>query len=85
VLSTTLGAEGLPGRDGEHLAIADSPEQMAARALDLLADPGRAEQLGVAGRQLAEARFSWKRITDGLLAAYDATLASRAAARARRA
>jgi sugar transferase (PEP-CTERM/EpsH1 system associated) len=81
VLSTALGAEGLPGRDGEHLAIADTPERMAEHALDLLGNPARAERLGVAGRKLAEVRFSWKRIADGLLAAYEATLASRATKR----
>ena len=81
VLSTTVGAEGLPGRDGEHLGIADSPEHMARCALDLLADPARAERLGLAGRQLAEASFSWKRIVDGLLAAYEGTLARRGVAR----
>jgi sugar transferase (PEP-CTERM/EpsH1 system associated) len=75
VLSTTLGAEGLPGLDGEHLVLADEPEQMAARALELLSDPGRAEQLGMAGRQVAEAQFSWKRISERLVAAYEAVLA----------
>lgn len=85
VLSTKLGAEGLPGRDGEHLVVADHPDQMAARGLELLADPGRAARIGVAGQQVAEAQFSWKHIAERLVAAYEAVLArSSPAVRARR-
>jgi glycosyltransferase involved in cell wall biosynthesis len=47
--------------------IAVQPEQPAAlaRAIEELADdPGRRDAMGRAGRELAEARFSWRVIVD---------------------
>jgi glycosyltransferase involved in cell wall biosynthesis len=75
VLSTTLGAEGLPARDGDNIAIADEPAGFAGRAAALLADPATARRLGAAGRRVVEETWSWKRIGDRLLEAYEATLA----------
>jgi glycosyltransferase involved in cell wall biosynthesis len=75
VLSTALGAEGLPARDGENILIADTPERFAERAVALLEDAGSLKRLGGAGRQVVEETFSWKRIGDRLLEAYEATLA----------
>ena len=59
VVSTTLGAEGLGARDGEHLVLADDPEAFAQAVLDLLDSPERRRALGEAGRKLYEERFSW--------------------------
>ncbi len=75
VLSTGLGAEGLPVRDGENILIADMPERFAERAVALLQDPASLKRLGSAGRQVVEETFSWKHIGDRLLEAYEATLA----------
>jgi sugar transferase (PEP-CTERM/EpsH1 system associated) len=74
VLSTTLGAEGLPARDGDNIAIADEPAGFAERAAALLEDPATARRLGAAGRRVVEETWSWKRIGDRLLEAYEATL-----------
>jgi glycosyltransferase involved in cell wall biosynthesis len=41
----------------------------------LLEDPAEARRLAVAGRQTVEETFSWKRIGDRLLDAYEGTLA----------
>lgn len=38
VVSTTLGAEGLEARDGEHLLLADTPAAIAAACAELLTD-----------------------------------------------
>lgn len=45
LVSTTLGAEGLPVRDGEHLLIADTPADFAAATLRLLDDKTLAARL----------------------------------------
>ena len=71
VLSTTVGAEGLPARDGENIAIADSAEDMAARAVDLLTRAKERERLGMMGQQMAEDRFSWSTIGRSLATMYD--------------
>lgn len=71
VLSTTLGAEGLPARDGENIAIADSAESMAVRAVQLLTRRGEAECLGSRGRRLVEERYSWGVVAESLSAVYE--------------
>lgn len=61
VVSTSLGAEGLPAIDGEHLLLADNPEDFAAAVSRLLASPQLRERVGRAGRQLYEREFTWPR------------------------
>lgn len=74
VLSTSLGAEGLPAQDSRNIAIADTAELFAERAAALLRDPPRARRLGAAGRQTVEGSFSWKQVGDGLLTVYETVL-----------
>jgi glycosyltransferase involved in cell wall biosynthesis len=74
VLSTVVGAEGLPAVDGENIALADTPEGMAARAVALLTDAKGAARLGTGGRRVVEEHFSWKRVANRLLEAYDETV-----------
>lgn len=59
VVSTTLGAEGLGARDGEHLLLADSPQDFARAVLRLWNDPGLRKRLGDAGWYLFRDRFTW--------------------------
>jgi glycosyltransferase involved in cell wall biosynthesis len=59
VVSTTLGAEGLGARDGEHLLLADGPSDFADAVLRLLKDPALRATLGDAGWALYRERFTW--------------------------
>ena len=59
VVSTTLGAEGLGAKSGDHLLIADDPETFAASIDRLLGDPDLRRRLGEAGRQRYLDRFTW--------------------------
>jgi glycosyltransferase involved in cell wall biosynthesis len=59
VVSTTIGAEGLGARDGEHLLIADDAPTFSAAILRLLADVPLRRALGEAGRTLYQERFTW--------------------------
>ncbi|WP_232280674.1 glycosyltransferase [Chloroflexus aggregans] len=62
VVSTTMGAEGIPGlRDGEHLLLADAPAAMAAAVNRLVTDRPFAQQLGQAGRTFVCAGYDWAR------------------------
>ena len=67
VVSTTIGAEGLPVRDGEHLLIADGPQKFAEAVDRLLACSTLCENLGVAGRLLLEKEFTWEKAWRQLL------------------
>jgi glycosyltransferase involved in cell wall biosynthesis len=59
VVSTTLGAEGLDCRDGEHLLVADDPDSFAAAVSQLLDSAERRGQIATAGRKLYEERYTW--------------------------
>lgn len=77
VLSTAVGAEGLPAVDGENIALADSPDDMAVRAVMLLKDASTAAGLGARGRRMVEEQFTWSRVAGRLLQAYEETVAPR--------
>lgn len=62
VVSTSLGAEGLPLVDGEHFIAADDPADFAGAVVTLLRDPARRTELGRAGRRLVEQRHSWQQV-----------------------
>src|SRR5215471_15196951 len=62
VVSTTIGAEGLPIQDGTNIALADSAEAFAQRVIELLKDTPAAGQLGIAGRRVVEELFGWDRV-----------------------
>ncbi len=51
MVSTSLGAEGLPVENGKHLILADDADSFARQTLALLADPARQQALGSAARQ----------------------------------
>lgn len=62
VVSTTIGAEGLDVRSGEHLVIADDPSDLARQTILLLGDSKRRQDLARAGRALVEAHYGWDQI-----------------------
>ena len=66
IVSTSLGVEGIPARDGEHLLIADDPRTFADAVLSLLRDQQaggeRSRALGDAARSFVEKRFTWDTI-----------------------
>lgn len=62
VVSTRVGAEGLPLVSGEHFLAADDPQAFARAVIRLLDDPGQRRALGMAGRRLVEERFSWLKV-----------------------
>jgi glycosyltransferase involved in cell wall biosynthesis len=59
VVSTTIGAEGLPVRDGENLLLADGGPRFAAAVTLVLENSDLRRQLGRAGRLLLEQEFTW--------------------------
>ena len=60
VVSTTLGAEGLRAREGEHILLADTPAAFVEEVSRLLACSELRHSLGVAGRLLMEKEFTWE-------------------------
>ena len=62
VVSTAVGAEGLPLVSGEHFLRADDPAEFARAVASLLRDRNRRRALGAAGRRLVEERYSWAQV-----------------------
>ena len=58
-VSTTIGAEGLPVVDGEHLVLADEPSSFARACIELLSDPARCEAMGNAADHYVREHFGW--------------------------
>jgi glycosyltransferase involved in cell wall biosynthesis len=58
VVSTSLGAEGLQVRSGDHLLLADGAEKLAEEVVRLLRSPELRVRLGAAARNLVETQFS---------------------------
>lgn len=81
LVSTSVGCEGLDVVDGEHLVVADTPEQFAAAVVRLLRDPAAAQALGAAGRALVQRKYEWAALADRLDAVYRASLTPDAVAR----
>lgn len=72
VVGTSLSASGLQPVDGENMLIRDEPQAFASAVIGLIRSPARRRELGRAGRETVEARFSWERQArelDRLLAA----------------
>jgi sugar transferase (PEP-CTERM/EpsH1 system associated) len=64
VVSTTIGAEGLPVEQGKDILLADTPDAFAARTIELLTQPLMRKRIGGAARTLVESRYGWRSVTD---------------------
>ena len=82
VVSTTVGAEGLPVTHGRDVIIADDPHAFAASVLDVLRNPARRVQLERAARDLVVAHYDWAAVSQQLDAALTTAAEKRAAAAA---
>jgi glycosyltransferase involved in cell wall biosynthesis len=58
IVSTTLGAEGIPVIDGVHILIADEPHDFAQAIIKLLSDRNLANQLAQNCHQIVNEHFS---------------------------
>jgi glycosyltransferase involved in cell wall biosynthesis len=53
-VSTTVGAEGLPVNNGEHLRLADSPDEFARACVELLDSESQRRGLAAAARHFED-------------------------------
>ena len=77
VVSTTVGAEGLPVSDGRELLIADTPEEFARAVVRVLEDDDLARSLGGRAAATVRERFSWAGVAESFAAACERALARR--------
>lgn len=60
VVSTSIGAEGLPVSAGENIALADTPVELAGRCLQLLEDASLRARIAGSAWEMVSSRFSWE-------------------------
>ena len=64
IVSTTIGAEGLPVRDGVELLLADTPANFAAAVVRVLREQPLARQIGQQAAATVRAKFGWQGVAD---------------------
>ncbi|HET8783588.1 MAG TPA: glycosyltransferase [Pyrinomonadaceae bacterium] len=68
IVSTSIGAEGLPVTDGEEIVLADTPETFAAAVVRLLKDPGFGNEVGQRAAMRVRREFGWDTVADSFAA-----------------
>lgn len=64
VVSTSVGAEGLPVQTGENILLADAPNDFASSVITLLRDSNQRRRLGTAARTLVHENYSWPKVAE---------------------
>jgi glycosyltransferase involved in cell wall biosynthesis len=70
IVSTSLGAEGIPSKNRENIIIADDPEDFASGIEKLLKNRDLYERIRQAGRKLVEEKYAWAKgveVLEGIL------------------
>jgi glycosyltransferase involved in cell wall biosynthesis len=62
VVTTPIGCEGLDVIAGDHLMIAEEPEEFAQQVITLVKSPEMRKRMGANGRKLVEEKYGWKAI-----------------------
>ena len=71
VVSTKIGAEGLPVTDGENIMRVDTPDGFAEAVTSLLDSDSLRRRMGDSGRALYEREFTWQAAWRHLAAAFE--------------
>ncbi|HWZ46046.1 MAG TPA: glycosyltransferase [Candidatus Saccharimonadales bacterium] len=66
VVSTPVGAEGLPFQDGREIRIAERPGDFAQAVLELLRNAALREEIGMAAHREVVAKCGWDGVTERL-------------------
>ena len=76
IVSTTIGAEGLPVRDGVELLLADEPRAFADAVVRVLHDAELALRIGQQAAVTVRTRFGWGNVADEFAALCEKALQS---------
>ncbi|HET6852845.1 MAG TPA: glycosyltransferase [Pyrinomonadaceae bacterium] len=67
VVSTTIGAEGLPLTDGVELLLADEPAAFADAVVKVLTDSATAAELGQRAASIVRKNYGWRQVTESFV------------------
>ena len=79
VVVTERAVEGIAATPGEHFLLAETDEELAAAAAELLRNPARRAELGEAAYSWARESVSWDRSATSLERLYSSLIAERSA------
>jgi sugar transferase (PEP-CTERM/EpsH1 system associated) len=77
IVSTTIGAEGLPLKDGTELLLADTAESFAEAVVRVLNDKSLAHRLGARAAATVREQFGWEKVAERFGRICEDTLALR--------
>jgi glycosyltransferase involved in cell wall biosynthesis len=66
IVSTSVGAEGLPVTSGKDIILSDEAGDFARQVIGLLRDPVKRREVGRSARQLVEGNYSWSSVGEQL-------------------
>jgi len=69
VVSTSIGAEGLPVVPGQHILIGDNPATFAENCIEILGNRKLRDAVSADGLELVWSRFSWEQVSRSFEAA----------------
>jgi glycosyltransferase involved in cell wall biosynthesis len=75
VVSTSLGASGLPVTSGNELVLANEATAFADAVVELLNHQDRRDQIAEAGHQFGSTHIDWRQLGDELVAALEEVIA----------
>lgn len=78
IVSTSVGAEGLPVIDGEDILLADTPELFAEAVIKLLREKSEADELGKRAAAKVRQQFGWDAVADSFAAICERAISAKA-------
>ncbi|HEX6715492.1 MAG TPA: glycosyltransferase [Pyrinomonadaceae bacterium] len=73
IVSTSIGAEGLPVEDGREIVLADTPESFADAVVKLIRDENLAAEIGQRAAAKVRGRFGWDKVAEDFAAVCEQT------------
>ena len=74
IISTSVGAEGIEHTDGTDILLKDTPEDFSDAVVTVMNDAALRQKLEKGGRDLVEAKYDWRAVTDKLSDVFERTL-----------
>ncbi|HPE57087.1 MAG TPA: glycosyltransferase family 4 protein [Bacteroidales bacterium] len=74
VISTSIGAEGIPYKTGENILIADTPQQFVDQIRFCIKSPEEAKSIGQNGRRIIQEQFDLTNTTAEMIKFYEMEL-----------
>ncbi len=71
IITTSIGAEGIPYTKNKELLIADTQEDFVKMIVDLLSNSSKKQQLQINARALAETHFEYRKLASELILFYN--------------